>query len=711
MNNGSLPRQIVFLVSLVLATFIGVLWFSVFSIRVAMDDKAAESTTVLMRGRLQALQGQTALIASDYHNWTDIYLAAAQQNYRELSSNYGITAARGDVFDFAEMFDGPFPKPVSWSAGQGLAPQKGFLTESTLHALRRKTRNLQIEDRETFNYFGALNGELAMFSASRLLPENSILLQSIDIDATAIATIGKVISDDQLQRIAAELNVSALHTRFTPPPKNLSQLRLSGVSGETVAYLAWQPPTPGTNLFDKMFWVMLGVTLTFTALSVTATRLLRDKARALIRKESEAVDQARTDPLTGLPNRLALWEHLANLSGPKPRPCAILAIDLDRFKQINDVVGHVGGDLFLSEFSKLIAKLADANTFVSRYGGDEFFIIFSCPNNLRGQVARKTTEIGEILKTRIPCGDVVFDITASKGLAYSRIENWIPEELLRRADRAMYAAKLQRTQDVVLYGPEMETKDNANTAIEVALRSIKKPSAEFSFAYQPIICAAHPDKLVRLEALARWHSPVLGHVQTEDFIRVAELTGLIVPLGWTLLDIICRDMCAHPEINVSINISPLQIMTPGFANDLADRVAGHGVDCARIEIEVTENIVIEDDATISKELWVLRSKGFSVALDDFGTGFSSVGYLINMPFDVLKIDRSFISGADHTDSHYTMAKSIIGLAHALGLKVVAEGVECAKDMDNLRGFNCDFLQGYHVGQPAPIGDAIAAFKA
>jgi len=709
MKTLSLPRQIIFLASAALVLFTGAVWVSVFSIRDAMDQKAFEESRHLMEGRISALQKQVALIASDYHNWTDVYQAAEERDIGKLASNYGITAARGDVFEYAAMFDGPFDRPVAWVSGRGLRPQPIFFQATTMDALRTAVPRLSTEDRETFDFFLVIDGSVVMFSASYLLPEDPGFLASAEPADWAIAAIGKILGSDRLLQVQEELSVSALTLSFGVPSDDLATLDLRGPSGEPVAYLSWEPPQPGTHLFDKMFSILLGVTIVFAVVTIFATRLVHSNAKTLMKKESEAADLARTDVLTGLPNRLALLEHLRSLSELHEGEFAILALDLNRFKQVNDVIGHPGGDRFLKAFADRVRTLRDENSFVARHGGDEFVAVFWDCESVAEIVDGKIRQLDSVLIDPIRCGGFSFDFSVSRGLAFSRNGDLSPEELLRRADRAMYRAKTQQILDVVCYDSQMQASDLGDNRIEKALRSALAKGDEFSVVYQPIVETNSLGRLVRLEALARWKSRTLGPIPPTDFIRIAEATGLIVPLGWIILDLICKDLRENPDLHVAVNVSPLQLMAPGFALDFSSQVLKNSVDCERIEIEVTENIAIQDDETVSRQLHVLRSAGFSVALDDFGTGFSSLGYLGRMPFNALKIDRSFVSGSLGGGETFCMINAMVSLAHSMGMKVVAEGVEREEEVSKLRLYGCDYVQGYLTGRPRPLSDVLAAF--
>ena len=704
MRRNSLPSQIVLLVAVLTSVFCIVLWFSIFSVRAAMDSQAKQESLELMNGRLGALQEQVALIASDYHNWTDVFEAANNLDFEELYSNYGITAVRADVFQYAQMFDGPFDEPIAWVSGSSRMPVEGFLSRGILEALLREVPKLDFQNRETLDFFEFRSDSLVLFSASWLLPEDIFIVPEDLEGQLAIAVIGKTLSEDQLRRVEQQLGISDLTVSGPDAEEGGIRLPLKNAAGTPIATLSWAPPIPGTVLFQRIQPILVGVTLTFVFLAFWTTRQLLKRTAELARKEWEAAKLARTDPLTQLPNRLALREHLKSFTARDSVRFAAFCLDIDRFKQINDFVGHAGGDTYLRQIADRFGFLAGADTFVARHGGGEFFVVVSGGDDLDQKVAQTIRDIDRTCVGKIDVSGCAFDVSISKGLAFSEPREQAFEEVLMRANRAMHLAKTRRTQDMIQYDMQMQARDAFDTSVERALRTSLVSGSEFGLSYQPIVNAMGGVHVVRFEALARWENPSLGRISPIDFIRIAESSGLIIPLGKLLIERACEDLQNNPWMNISLNISPVQLMSPGFTDMLLSEINSRRLSSKRIEIEVTENVVIFNDATVAAALHELRSRGFSLALDDFGTGFSSIGYLADMPFNVLKIDRSFVSGNAAGDKTITMARSMVSLAHSLDMSVVAEGVETEEEAQMCRRFGCDFLQGYYFGRPKPLGE-------
>jgi len=709
-NSISLPRQIALLAIITFIVSVTTLWASLYSVREAMNADAAEESKLRIKSRLAALQEQVSNIASDYHNWTDLFLDAHKQDYKSLASNYGVTAERGDIFQFAEMFDGPFTTAISWKKGHGLKPQPGFLKNSTKGQIRKEVRNLDASQRETFDYYAFWGGQLIIFSSSRLLPERPDLLERLHLEDQPISVIGKTISEERLSDIGLEFGIRNLVVSDKPELTSGVQISTKGVFGKPIAWLQWQPPVPGTVLFQKMAPIISMTCLLLAILFWAGTKLLGDRAVKLIDKEAASSEQARMDALTGIPNRLALFEHFESIAALDNMSCTIIVMDLDEFKIVNDTVGHFGGDEYLQILASRLSHLVDEKTFVARLGGDEFVIVITTGKDLSQITKNKKLSLERLLAERIECKGLYFDVLASKGMAEVSAKEFCAQELLRQADFALYVAKNKRSQEIIVYDVKMEDENKESQIIESHLRSALVGRDEFSISYQPIVSAGDIKKINRYEALARWQCQDLGAVPPDKFIHVAEKSGLIIPLGWLLLDIICRDARALPNVTFSINVSPIQLMMSGFAAMLATKLKNNGVSPLQIQIEITEQIAIRDEIKIFQELKNLSNIGFKLALDDFGTGYASISYLTKMPFDIIKIDRSFVRFRGESDRSERTIKSIMRLAQSMDLEIVLEGIETQEEAVWSRSLGADFLQGYLFGRPEPLSNKVKSEK-
>jgi diguanylate cyclase (GGDEF)-like protein/PAS domain S-box-containing protein len=433
----------------------------------------------------------------------------------------------------------------------------------------------------------------------------------------------------------------------------------------------------------------------------------RKAAEAALRSAMEAaLEAARTDSLTGLPNRTAFNEALTKPARAGER--AIVFIDVDGFKRINDSLGHGIGDDLIRRLAARLNVFAGPDCFLARIGGDEFVFVVTGPN-----VGERTRELSEGVSRaarsplHLTCCPV--QIRLAVGYAVQSDDLMDAETLLRHADLAMYEAKGRRTGEPVAFDALLERSTFEAKRIERELRRALGRSGEIFLAYQPIV---GPDgRLSHAEALARWTSPVLGEVPPDRFIAVAERSGLMVELGSKLFALICKDLVRVPNLRVSVNVSSIQLMAPNFLQSVLEEVLARGLDPARIEIELTESVLVEDASLAEQRIAEMRKAGFSVALDDFGTGFSSMGYLHRMSFDRLKIDRSFVTGFSGQPKRIALLSSLIVMAHAMDLRVVAEGVETAQDARTLQAFGCDFLQGFWVRRPGTLEEIAVAWLA
>jgi len=694
-------RRVNTFLTAVLVFFTTALWLSVIEIRNNMNAAAKQESISAVRGSIKSLQEQVSLIASDYNNWTDVFEAAEEQSISVIASNYGITAVRGDVFEYAAMFGGPFKDPVAWIAGGSLIPQAIFLPRSTIDAIALSVTYLNTSERQTSDFFEVVDGEVVILSASYLLPEASYLLKEPD-SRTAIAVIGKVLTRAKLSEIEQELSVSQLRFGEDPGSGEAASIKLFGAAGGSIGVLTWMPPTPGTVLFERLFAIFLGVNIAFAAVIAFGAQMIHRQTAELLQKQLESDALARIDVLTGLPNRLALSEVMNEFSEGRNIDLLILAIDIDRFKQINDLIGHTAGDAYLVALASRLKLLQGPSSFVARIGGDEFVAIFfgDEPKQIYG--SPDPPAFLEFLSVPLSGESLPVDVTVSQGIASSQPGGHPVTEVLRRADRAMYHAKAKKARNCVWYDESMEAEDRANKEIEAALRKSLKSGSEFLVVYQPIVSANNTRSLAKAEALARWNSSALGSVSPSDFIRVAEGSGLINALGWIILDMVCRDLVAFRELTVCVNVSPIQLMTPGFSDEFRRRVAEHNVEPKRIEIEVTENVALVDDSLATAEIQSLSDAGFGLSLDDFGTGFSSISYLSRVPLNMIKIDRCFVSGEIQGRSSGPLIAAIVSMAHSIGVSVVAEGVETESQLRTLKMYGCDLIQGYHTGRPVPI---------
>jgi len=420
--------------------------------------------------------------------------------------------------------------------------------------------------------------------------------------------------------------------------------------------------------------------------------------------EQQLIDQAHRDALTGLANRKLLLEHLRQAVARWHRGAtmqfAIMMIDLDRFKVINDTLGHLAGDQLLVEVSRRLTQCLRETDTAARLGGDEFAILVEGSAELR-DVTRVAERIQEALARPVVIDGRDVHVSASIGIALmdGRIQRG--EDLLRGADTALYGAKEAGRARTQVFDQAMHELAVAQVRDEVELRGALD-RGELCLYYQPIIELA-TRRIAGYEALVRWNHPTRGVIEPDQFVPLAEETGLIRPIGRWVIDEACAQLAAWRDrgVGIGINVSAKQLAEPGLAAHIERALARHGLDPKLLEVELTESAMITSRGTEGRELAALRSLGVAIALDDFGTGYSCLSTLHQLAVTTLKIDRSFITPIGTTDDRPGIVLAIITLAHTLGLRVIAEGVETELQLARLVDLGCDDAQGFYFARPAP----------
>ncbi|MFN3619996.1 putative bifunctional diguanylate cyclase/phosphodiesterase [Sphingorhabdus sp.] len=431
--------------------------------------------------------------------------------------------------------------------------------------------------------------------------------------------------------------------------------------------------------------------------------------------EQHRTHLALHDMLTGLPNRtlLAQWMRTAiDDSKSNKLGAALLLLDLDRFKVINDTRGHQTGDVLLRQVAERIISGLDSNGFAARIGGDEFAIVLQ---NLEdsSSVAAICTRLLAKIGEPYTIGGVEQLIGASIGVALIPEDGTSPDELLRLADLAMYEAKSSGRNCFCFFSPQMNHIAQMNAGIEADLREALTNEQLF-LEYQPIVDTNTGD-YVGLEALVRWNHPVRGRLVPAEFIRVANDSGLIGRIGAWVVEAVCKQIADFTQQGVdlphiAVNVSPKQFQYAAMCSEILDLVAKYSVPRGKLAIEITEELLIDNSQKVHEQLATLREGGIQISIDDFGTGYSSLQYLRDLPATRLKIDQTFISRIETSATDRAIISTIAHLAHALDMRVVAEGVETAAQFALLRASGCDEVQGFLTGRPLSVDDLYKLFS-
>jgi diguanylate cyclase (GGDEF)-like protein/PAS domain S-box-containing protein len=427
------------------------------------------------------------------------------------------------------------------------------------------------------------------------------------------------------------------------------------------------------------------------------------------KSDEQATRLARFDSLTGLANRFQMSQSLEKvLNAPLEmhRECGVMLLDLDRFKNVNDTLGHPAGDALLKQVAQRLAKAVGKCGQVGRRGGDEFEVIVPGRVDRQALAALGNDIIAALSQSYTIEGNRVV-IGASVGIAVAPDDGQASDELIRNADLALYAAKDAGRGRLHFFAADLHAKAEEKNRLEQDLRDAIAFGG-LALHYQPVIHTA-TERIAGFEALLRWQHPVTGWMSPAKFIPVAEEAGLIGAIGEWAIKAACRDLARWPtDVRCAVNVSPLQFANPNLPTIVREALEDAGVEPSRLELEITESVFLSDDEGTDAMFSALKEVGVRLALDDFGTGYSSLGYLKKAPFDKIKIDQSFVRGATEAGSRNgAIISSITSLAQALGMDTTAEGVETLDELDLVRAYGCSHIQGYIYEKPLDGATATA----
>ncbi len=422
------------------------------------------------------------------------------------------------------------------------------------------------------------------------------------------------------------------------------------------------------------------------------------------RSQAEIARLASFDSLTGLANRVQMLHTLDQAVNDKRgmhNECALLLLDLDRFKEVNDTMGHPAGDALLRQVAQRLLRLIGTSGKVGRLGGDEFKIVLPSLSD-HGELTKLALSIIHTVSQPYSIDGSQVIIGVSIGVAIAPTDGTSTETLIRNADLALYAAKADGRGVVRFYASAMHADAEDRRQLEQDLRQALV-TGDLYLEYQPIVCAS-TERITGFEALVRWRHSTRGPISPSDFIPIAEEAGLIGALGEWVLRTACSEATRWPEgTRIAVNVSPIQFANPALPSLVMSALANAGLSANRLELEITEGVFLADGSNTDSMFAALKTIGVRLALDDFGTGYSALGYLKTAPFDKIKIDQSFVRGAAIKGSrNAAIVKSIVSLAEALGMETTAEGAETLDELALIRSLGCSHVQGYVYGRPASV---------
>ncbi len=659
-----------------------------------LDDERSRETTV---GALKTFEDQLAATLDDYAAWDDAAANVyAPEGMAWTVSNYGEMSLNSPLFDMAIVIDDQKKTVMAYQDGLPMQmPVNDFFSPS-LWRLLDKVRAPDVGEKpqatgfiKTARGIAAVGIALVRQKSGELdMPDGQhrYLVFARHLDEDKISALGTTYVLNGLRLVPADFAAAYSVEIADPARAVLGKLVWVSRSPGDIGYAQVRPMVIQALGLVGLFFVVLLIIGWMTG-------------RRLKAEENSAREEALRDRLSGLSNRdglgLAVDRFVAEARQTK-RNVLLLYLDLDGFKEVNDSYGHGTGDQLIRAVAAGLDVLIPEDAVLARIGGDEFAIAFlsDAENAAALQLAE---QILDFLAEPLEVGRRIVVVGASIGIAMSALGSIAREELVRRADLAMYKAKEAGRARMTLYDPAMDTDRAQRNALELDLRMAIE-SGDLTLAYQPLVDAA-THEMNGVEALVRWNRPGHGPVSPEVFIPIAETSGLIESLGLFVLRKACETAKQWPELKISVNVSPGQFRNPAFTDYVRYVLKQTDIEASRVTLEITEGYMIQNPQRTRQSIERLKSLGVKVALDDFGSGFSSIGYLRQFGFDRIKIDRSLVTDITGDSRQREMLQATVALARALDIPVTAEGIETEEQAVALRLFGCDSLQGYFFGKP------------
>jgi len=670
------------------------------------NDQAAEQTRTMVMGGIDAMHTRVQGLANDYSWWEEAHEAYQRGDQEWIEANIGTGIVDTQIADFLVIVSPDHQVKYGWWTPADAPNSETVMSNELIDKIDELIRSAPVENNAARSSFVKTQAGTLLFAVSRVAPVSKA--SSVDPATLPMLAMGFYLNNQRLSELGRSFLIEDLHLVGPDSPEATDGFpEIRDIFGNVIGRLVWTPPTPGFAVLRNVVAPIAGGLLVFCLIAMWTVLRARRLALSQALSEKQAIEAARTDSLTGLINRFGFNELSASAvfeDACARGEAAIIYLDVNGFKAVNDSIGHQGGDELVGLLAERLAMILPADARFARVGGDEFAVALTGRPALDA-VAGVASGMVHALDQPFTVAGFQFQVTAAVGYAISGGDDVTPEELLRRADLAMYQAKNAAERDAVPYHPGLETGALHRKRLGMALRSAIDAD-EMSVVYQPIVRASDL-AVVSVEALVRWDSKEFGRVSPAEFIPVAEETGAIHDIGKFVFQRACQALADWPGLKMSINVSPAQLRDPSFASDLGAIARRHDVVPNRFKLELTEGLLVRNPTIAKRKLARLKSMGFGLSLDDFGTGFSSIGYLRQFPFDWLKIDKSFISELGTNPTANALIQSMIALGDAMDIAVVAEGIETLEQLQLLRLLQCEYVQGFYLAKPMPAEEITA----
>ena len=673
----------------------------------AQNEQAQNNTRTMVTGGIVAMEDNVKAFANDYAWWEAGYNAYMAHDEAWVDANFGSGIKDTQISDILVIISPEGDIPYAWAIDNDHGQPRDIFSPEIRAKIKNLAVGMPVENEAARAGYFRVGNDVLLIAVARIAPVS----RASEVDPATLPFLvqGVYLNKTRLHDLGRQFLIEDLQVDLTPTESNLADgfPPIRDFDGKLIGAFVWTPPNPGFVVLRSVAPAIAVGMMVFVLIALWTVLRARRLALSQAFSERQAMTAARRDSLTDLLNRFGFNEFSegrAFTAACARGEAAIIYLDVNGFKSVNDSIGHQGGDELVKRLAERLAMVMPPDATFARVGGDEFVAALLGPTASHA-VAGIASAMVHVLDQSFAVGGFQFQVTAAVGYAVAEGSDIVPAELMRRADLAMYQAKNSAERDAVQYHSGMETGALHKKRLGVALRTAVE-AGELSVAYQPIVRTSDLT-VISVEALVRWDSPEFGRVSPADFIPVAEETGLIHDIGKFVFQTACQDMAEWPGLKVSINVSPAQLREPNFANDFAAIARRNAVVPNRFKLELTEGLLVRNPTIAKRKLARLKSMGFGLSLDDFGTGFSSIGYLRQFPFDWLKIDKSFVAELGTNPTSNALIQSMIALGDALDIAVVAEGIETAEQLQLLRLLQCEYVQGFHLARPMPASEVTA----